>query len=83
MTKSASKKREKQSSSSIEDASFVEGKEDKTSDTEMSTAIVANKSSNEAPLSLNDVWKVLTEIKANTKKLVLVLFYTELHTSLS
>ena len=60
MTKSGSKKREKQSSSSIEDASFVEGKEDKTSDTEMSTAMVVYKISNEAPLSLNDVWKVLT-----------------------
>ena len=37
----------------------------------MSTAMAANKSSNGTPLSLNDVWKLLTEIEANTEKLVL------------
>ena len=71
MTKSGSKKRKKLSSSSVEGASLVEGKEDEISDPEMATAMATNKSSNETTLSLNDVWKVLTEIKANTEKLVL------------
>ena len=68
MTKSGRKKRKKLSSSSVKGASLVEGKEDEISDPEMATAMATNKSSNETTLSLNDVWKVLTEIKAVTRR---------------
>jgi len=71
MSKSANKKRKKlRSSSSTEAASSTEGKEDGAFEWEKSAAMATNESGNETP-SLVDVWKVLTEIKANTVKLVL------------
>ena len=69
MSKSAGKKRKKlSSSSSTEAASPTEGK--KAFESERSAVMATNESVNEAP-SLVDIWKVLTEIKANTVKLVL------------
>ena len=68
MSKSANKKRKKlSSSSSTEAASSIEGKEDGAFESEKSAAMATNESGNETP-SLVDVWKVLTEIKANTVK---------------
>ena len=71
MTKSGNTKRKKlSSSSSIETASSTGGKGDEAFESEKSTAMATSESVNETP-SLVDVWKVLTEIKANTVKLVL------------
>ena len=71
MTKSGNKKRKKlSSSSSIEGASSAEGKGDEAFESEKSAAMATSESVNETPF-LVDVWKVLTEIKANTVKLVL------------
>ena len=71
MTKSGNKKRKKlSSSSSTETASFAEVKGDEAFESEKSAAMATSESVNETP-SLVDVWKVLTEIKANTVKLVL------------
>ena len=71
MSKSANKKRKKlSSSSSTEAASPTEGKKDEAFESERSAVMATNESVNEAP-SLVDVWKVLTEIKVNTVKLVL------------
>ena len=65
MSKSGNKKRKKLSgSSSTEAASSAEGKGDKVFESERSAAVATNKCVNETP-SLVDVWKVLTEIKAN------------------
>ena len=70
MTKSGTKKRKKlSSSSSTEAASSTEGKVDEAFESESSAAMATNESVNESP-SLVDVWNVLTEIKANTVKLV-------------
>ena len=71
MSKSGNKKMKKlSSSSSTEAASSTEGKGEEAFESEKSAAIAINGSVNENP-SLFDVWKVLTEIKANTVKLVL------------
>ena len=71
MSKSGNKKRKKlSSSSSTEAASSTEGKGEEAFESEKSAAIAINGSVNENP-SQFDVWKVLTEIKANTVKLVL------------
>ena len=71
MTKSGNKKRKKlSSSSSTEAASSAEGKGDEAFESEKSAAMATSESVNETPF-LVDVWKVLTEIKANTVKLVL------------
>ena len=71
MTKSGNKKRKKiSSSSSTEAASSAEGKGDEALESEKSAAMATSESINETP-SLVDVWRVLTEIKANTVKLVL------------
>ena len=60
------------SSSSIEGPTTVQDEEDETSASQTFSTIMASeeRSSNESP-SLADVWKVLTEIKTNTEKLVL------------
>jgi len=71
MLKSANKKRKILSSSLItEAASSTEGKEEGAFESEKSAAMATNESGNETP-SLVDVGKVLTEIKANTVKLIL------------
>ena len=71
MTKSGNKKRKKlSSSSSTEAASSAEGKGDEAFESEKSAAMATSESVNETPF-LVDVWKVLTEIKASTVKLVL------------
>ena len=71
MSKSGNKKRKKlSSSSSTEAASSTEGKGEEAFQSEKSEAMATNENVNENP-SLVDVWKVLTEIKANTVKLVL------------
>ena len=71
MSKSGNKKRKKlSSSSSTEAASSAEGKGEEVFESEKSAAMATNESINENP-SLVDVWKVLTDIKANTVKLVL------------
>ena len=70
MTKSGNKKRKKlSSSSSTEGASSAEGKGDEAFESGKSAAMATNEGVNETP-SLVDVWNVLTEIKANTVKLV-------------
>ena len=48
----------------------TEGKGEEAFESEKSAAMATNESVNENP-SLVDVWKVLTEIKANNVKLVL------------
>ena len=71
MSKSGNKKRKKLSSSSSTEAAYpVEGKGDEAFEPERSAAMATNEGVNETP-SLVDVWNVLTEIKANTVKLVL------------
>ena len=71
MSKSGNKKRKKlSSSSSTEAASSTEGKGEEAFESEKSEAMATKENVNENP-SLVDVWKVLTEIKANTVKLVL------------
>ena len=71
MSNSAKQERKKLSSSSSTDtASSTEGKGEEAFESEKSAAMATNESVNENP-SLVDVWKVLTEIKANTVKLVL------------
>ena len=71
MTKSGNKKRKKLSSSSSAEAAYsAEGKGDEAFESERSTAMATNEGVNETP-SLVDVWKVVTDIKANTVKLEL------------
>ena len=72
MPKIGRRKRKKlSSSSSSESAVTAQDQEDEISFSQMFTTIMASEeSSNESP-SLADVWKVLTEIKTNTEKLVL------------
>ena len=71
MTKSGNKKRKKLSSSSSAEATYpTEGKGDEALESERSAAMATNEGVSETP-SLVDVWNVLTEIKANTVKLVL------------
>jgi len=71
MSKSANKKRKKLSSSSSTEAAYsTQGKEDGAFESEKSAAMATKESGNETP-SLVDVWKVLTEIKANTVTLIL------------
>ena len=71
MTKSGNRKKKKLSrSSSTEAASSAEGKRDEAFESEKSAAMANSESVNETP-SLVDVWKMLTEIKANTVKLEL------------
>ena len=70
MTKSGNKKRKKLSSSSSAEAAYsTEGKGDEAFESERSTAMATNEGVDETP-SLVDIWNVLTEIKANTVKLV-------------
>ena len=77
MTKSGRRKRKKlSSSSSIEGPSTVQDKEGEVTDSEMPAAMATDESVNETP-SLADVWKVLTEIKANMEKLVLDVEFTK------
>ena len=71
MTKSGNKKRKKLSSSSSAEAAYpTEGKGDEALESERSAAMATYEGVSETP-SLVDVWNVLTEIKANTVKLVL------------
>ena len=72
MSKIRRRKRKKLSgSSSIEGPTTVQDEENETSASQtVSTIMASEESSNESP-SLADVWKVLTEIKTNTEKLVL------------
>ena len=71
MTKSRGKKRKKvSSSSSFEGNTTVPQEEDEESDTERSATMGANDNESETP-SLIEIWKVLTQVKRNTEKLVL------------
>ena len=72
MPKIGRRKRKKLSSSSgNESPATAQDQEDEISDSQTFATIMASEeSSNESP-SLADVWKVLTEIKTNTEKLVL------------
>ena len=71
MTKSGRRKRKKvSSSSSFEGNTTVQQEEDEESDTETSAAMASNDNATETH-SLIEIWKVLTQIKANTEKLVL------------
>ena len=72
MPKIGRRKRKKLSSSSSNDSpATAQDQEDEISDSQTFATIMASEeSSNESP-SLADVWKVLTEIKTNTEKLVL------------
>ena len=72
MSKIRRRKRKKlSSSSSIESPATVQDQEGEISDSQtFATIIASEESSNESP-SLADVWKVLTEMKTNTEKLVL------------
>ena len=70
MTKSGRRKRKKiSSSSSFEGNTTVQPEEDEESDPETSATMAANDNASETP-SLIEIWKVLTQIKTNTKKLV-------------
>ena len=71
MTKSGAKKRKKLSnSSSTEVRSTDQNREGKVSDSGRPATMATNESVSEIP-SMADVWKVLTEIKLNTERLVL------------
>ena len=71
MTKSGGRKRKKvSSSSSFEGNTTVQQEETEESDTETSAAMASNDNASETP-SLIEIWKVLTQIKTNTEKLVL------------
>ena len=73
MPKIGRRKRKKLSSSSSSESPVTsQDQEDEISFSQTFATIMASEeSSNESP-SLADVWKVLTEIKTNTEKLVLM-----------
>ena len=71
MKKSRRRKRKKlSSSSSFEGLSTIHHGEVEASDSEKSVTMASDLRGNERP-SLAEIWKVLTEIKTNTKKLML------------